>query len=268
MTPPVTRAAARLAPVEPRLPPPAIDDPAPDDAVPDDDGGEDVGVVLARAQERAAAILRSRSAILGAVTDERTGEPLSGVTVVVTSPQLVGTQAEITDEQGGYAIVGLPTGSYEVTFYYFDLTVVRSNVMVTSLDTTPVFQQLDPASIDEARRPRASRSTTPTPSTSRSRAGPSRLRSARPPAPSPTRSGSRSRGPPRWRTPTSSMASTSRTCGSARSRLAAWPIQSSRSPPTTGRSSSSSIRQRRRSRSTTSSRTSTPSTTTGPCSTA
>jgi Ca-activated chloride channel family protein len=82
-------------------------------------------------------------AIQGAVTDSKTGEKLAGVTVVATSSSMTGVQTAITDENGFYKITSLPPGSYEVTFYYLELTVQRSGISVGVNKTTPVFQKLD-----------------------------------------------------------------------------------------------------------------------------
>jgi hypothetical protein len=102
-------------------------------------GGEDLGAVIARAQEHVA----EHNAIYGKVTDQRTGEDLGGVTVLVTGAQLASAQVGITDEQGFYKLTNLPTGYVLVTFYYGELTVQRDNVLITSLDPTPVYQRID-----------------------------------------------------------------------------------------------------------------------------
>ncbi len=65
-------------------------------------------------------------AIRGVVTDVATREPLPGVTIVVSSPALQGTQATITDEDGVYKITNLPPGRYLVTAYFADVTVRRN----------------------------------------------------------------------------------------------------------------------------------------------
>ena len=146
---------ATCAAVEPRLAapvpaPPAAREPAAvaeGEDQPDEEGGEDLGVLMAGARERVAVIRRSHNAIVGRVTDARTGEVIAGTTIIATSPQLQGAQTAISDEHGDYEITGLPTGSYLVTFYYSDLTVERDGVMVSSFDPTPVFQKLDTAAM-------------------------------------------------------------------------------------------------------------------------
>jgi Ca-activated chloride channel family protein len=85
----------------------------------------------------------TRGNIQGVVKDKETGEPLAGVTVVVTSSAMKGTQTAITDENGLYKITGLPPGVYLVTFYYLEVTIERSNVSVGASKTTPVFVKID-----------------------------------------------------------------------------------------------------------------------------
>jgi Ca-activated chloride channel family protein len=81
--------------------------------------------------------------IEGVVKDKASGDPVAGVTVIVTSPALAQTQTAITDENGRYQIVGLPTGTYQVTFYYIDLSIERKNVVVAAGKTVQVSQLLD-----------------------------------------------------------------------------------------------------------------------------
>jgi hypothetical protein len=82
-------------------------------------------------------------AISGVVTDKETGKPLPGVTVVATSPQLQGSQAEITDERGAFKIDSLPPGAYLVTFYYSEIQLERSGVRVFIAQVTRVDQAID-----------------------------------------------------------------------------------------------------------------------------
>ena len=95
-------------------------------------------------------ILNPPSMIHGQLIDSSTGNPLPGVTVVATSPQMQGAQTAITDENGYYAIAQLPTGDYLVTFYYLDATVERSSVAVNSMQGTPISQAIE---TQFARRP-------------------------------------------------------------------------------------------------------------------
>lgn len=82
-------------------------------------------------------------AIQGQVVDADTGDNLPGVTVVVTSPVLQGTQTAVSDENGIYKITGLPPGTYLVTFYINRLTIERPGITVGLDKTTPVFQKIN-----------------------------------------------------------------------------------------------------------------------------
>ena len=74
----------------------------------------------------------SAGMIEGVVVDKTSGDPLPGVTVIVTSPAMKRTETAITDENGRYKVTGLPTGTYLVTFYYLDRTIERANVGATT----------------------------------------------------------------------------------------------------------------------------------------
>jgi hypothetical protein len=76
--------------------------------------------------------------IAGSVTDDANGSRLAGVTVVATSLTMQGTAAVLTDDAGHYALCSLPPDSYELTFYYSDITVRRSNITVAGDRQTPV----------------------------------------------------------------------------------------------------------------------------------
>src|SRR5690348_13694963 len=85
----------------------------------------------------------THGAVNGVVTDKASGEALAGVTVVATSTALQGTQSAITEGNGTYKITNLPPGTYVVTFYYADVTVKRTDIIVNANKTTPVFVKLD-----------------------------------------------------------------------------------------------------------------------------
>ncbi|MBV8759808.1 MAG: TonB-dependent receptor [Deltaproteobacteria bacterium] len=82
-------------------------------------------------------------AVQGVVADAASGEPLPGVTVIVTSPAIAQTQTAITDEKGFYKITELPPGEYLVTFYYADITLERSGIYIGVNKTVSVSQKLD-----------------------------------------------------------------------------------------------------------------------------
>jgi len=86
---------------------------------------------------------RSKGAIQGVVRDAATGEPLAGVTIIVTSPVLEQTQSAISDENGYYKVIDLPPGNYTTTFYYADVTIEHSGLAVSERRATPLFQTID-----------------------------------------------------------------------------------------------------------------------------
>jgi outer membrane receptor protein involved in Fe transport len=95
-------------------------------------------VALPRAQAQSS----TTGAIQGQISDAASGEHVAGVTVVVSSPVLQGTQTAFSDDNGFYKISELPPGDYLVTFYYNQTTVQRSAVNVGVNKTTPVFQTI------------------------------------------------------------------------------------------------------------------------------
>ena len=81
--------------------------------------------------------------IAGRVTDDASGKPLEGVTVVAPSSVLQGSQAAVSDAGGRYRIDTLPPGTYFLTFYYANLEVQRRGVIVPLGQVTQVHQRLD-----------------------------------------------------------------------------------------------------------------------------
>ena len=80
-------------------------------------------------------------AIQGVLTDAATGEPLAGVTIVVTSSGS-SAQSALSDGSGSYKITDLAPGDYLVTFYYLDLVLERP-VSVGVQKVTAVFQKIN-----------------------------------------------------------------------------------------------------------------------------
>lgn len=72
----------------------------------------------------------------------RDGKPIPGVTVVVTSPSLNITAAEISDDNGQYA-VAVPAGSYTVTFYYAASKFERTGIVVPPHGQALTHQKID-----------------------------------------------------------------------------------------------------------------------------
>jgi len=89
----------------------------------------------------------ANGSIQGVVKDKATGQPVAGVTVVVTSPALTTEQYAITDEQGFYSVAGLPPGAYRVTFYYVDATAALPAVEVAAGTATSAPLLLDTSTV-------------------------------------------------------------------------------------------------------------------------
>jgi len=135
------QAASAAAPVVVVAPPPAPA--APEQPVADEpEDGTDLAAVLASLHDEAAAHPDGR-AIVGQITDGATNEPAIGATVVATSPNLVGEQVVITDDQGTFRIVDLPAGYYRLTIYYNETTTERSDVISREAGATNVVVRLD-----------------------------------------------------------------------------------------------------------------------------
>ena len=109
------------------------------------ESGEDIAEALAAGERHVAEQRLEHNAILGRVTDARSGEALPGVTVIATSSSLEGQQVAITDDTGAYALTGLPAGFYTLVFYYSDVTIQRLDVRVSSLEATRLADSIDPA---------------------------------------------------------------------------------------------------------------------------
>lgn len=139
----VVVAAADCAPPDPEAVAETEAEPEPEPGLGE---GEDLGAVIARVQLAAA----DHNGIAGVITDKDNGEPLPGVTVVVTGPQLASSLTAITDEQGRYKIADIPAGFVLVTLYYADITVERPDVVISSFALTPLSEVID----QRARSPR------------------------------------------------------------------------------------------------------------------
>jgi len=69
--------------------------------------------------------------ITGTVTDE-TGAVLPGVTVTLTSPDMLGTRTAVTTERGHYQFMMLPPGFYEIKFELEGFTLIeRQEIRIT-----------------------------------------------------------------------------------------------------------------------------------------
>src|SRR5215467_9041104 len=106
--------------------------------------------VLALVLLPAAAAYAQVGSIAGTVRDSQ-GGVLPGVTVEVTSPQLIEkVRSTVTDGSGRYQIVGLPVGTYKVTFKLENFTTVeRGSVELTSDFSAPVNAEMKPGARTE-----------------------------------------------------------------------------------------------------------------------
>jgi hypothetical protein len=106
-------------------------------------GATSLGVLHLVEPSVARAQSTTTGAIQGIITDSKSGEKLAGVTVIATSSSSSTTQTAITDEGGQYKITDLVPGEYLVTFYYADITLERSGIVVGVNKVTPVFQKIN-----------------------------------------------------------------------------------------------------------------------------
>lgn len=87
--------------------------------------------------------------IIGKVTDDQ-GNPLPGVTVEATSPKLVGKAATVTDANGTFRLLALPSGTYELVFTLPGFkTLVRKDIILQLSQTIVVNVTMEPAAIEE-----------------------------------------------------------------------------------------------------------------------
>lgn len=87
--------------------------------------------------------------IIGTVTDDE-GMPLPGVTVTAEGPKLVGKASAITNEEGVYRLMALPSGTYTLTFTLQGFnTVVREDIVIRVEQTLPVDITMTPGTLEE-----------------------------------------------------------------------------------------------------------------------
>ena len=87
--------------------------------------------------------------LTGIVTDAQ-GAVLPGVTVIATSPSLIGKEVVVTEEDGRFLFPSLPSGTYTLTFELSGFKQVkRENIVLTLGRTFTVDMGLTVASIEE-----------------------------------------------------------------------------------------------------------------------
>src|SRR5204862_28973 len=81
-------------------------------------------------------------------TDQDTGLPLGGVTVIVAGPQ--GEDAVITSDRGEYSFTTLPVGTYIIRFYAANTStqVEQPGVIVAAEETVRVNAKISSAAVN------------------------------------------------------------------------------------------------------------------------
>jgi len=104
-----------------------------------------LGASAARAQE-------TTGSVTGRVTDQDTGLPLGGVTVIVAGPQ--GEDAVITSNSGEYSFTTLPIGTYVIRFYAANTAtqVEQPGVIVAAEKTVRVNAKISGAAAAAAQQ--------------------------------------------------------------------------------------------------------------------
>jgi hypothetical protein len=87
--------------------------------------------------------------IIGKATDDQ-GNPLPGVTVEATGPRLVGIASTVTDLNGTYRLMALPSGTYEITYALPGFkTLIRKGIYLELSQTMVLNISLEQAAVEE-----------------------------------------------------------------------------------------------------------------------
>jgi hypothetical protein len=87
--------------------------------------------------------------IIGKVADDQ-GNPLPGVTVEATSPKLVGKASTVTDLNGTYRLMALPSGTFEITYALPGFkTLIRKGIYLDLSQTMVLNETLEQAAVEE-----------------------------------------------------------------------------------------------------------------------
>jgi len=85
----------------------------------------------------------------GRVADDQ-GNPLPGVAVQATSPKLVGKATTVTDSNGVFRLLALPSGVYEITFTLAGFKPIARRDVVLGLGQTLIINiTMEPSAIEE-----------------------------------------------------------------------------------------------------------------------
>ena len=108
-----------------------------------------IGLALPSASAAQGGGASSTGTIQGRVADS-SAAVLPGVTVTATSPSMIGTQTQVTNENGLYRFPAVPPGVYELTFELAGFnTVKRGNVQISLGFTATVNADLAVATLQE-----------------------------------------------------------------------------------------------------------------------
>ncbi len=92
---------------------------------------------------------KETGAILGTVMDEQ-NEPLPGATVVISSPNLMGTREFVTDAQGQYRFPALPPGEYTIKAQLQGFAAsVQQNIRLTTTTRLTIDLVMKPSAVAE-----------------------------------------------------------------------------------------------------------------------
>lgn len=80
--------------------------------------------------------------IVGTITDDETKAPAAGITVVASSPHLMGEKTVKTDAEGHYRLDQLPEGPYTIVLYKEGSLAGRKEVRVRLQRTFRVDMEL------------------------------------------------------------------------------------------------------------------------------
>jgi len=87
--------------------------------------------------------------IIGKVSDSQ-GGALPGVTIEATNPKMVGKASTVTDVNGTYRLMALPSGAYELTFTLAGFkTLIRKGVYLELSQTLVLNVALEQAAVEE-----------------------------------------------------------------------------------------------------------------------
>ncbi len=105
--------------------------------------------VLFLAGSSAYAQLTSTGIMEGRVVDEQ-GAPLPGVSIVASSPRMIGSATAVTDADGVYRLFSLPSGTFSVTFSLPGFkTLTREGIVTQMNQTISLNITLEQATLEE-----------------------------------------------------------------------------------------------------------------------